>query len=93
MLFRKKPFSTKTGYYKIPLIDLSAKIENTPDNLGYLFEYSVIDDSSAYLGHPDSVLLNNGDILTVYPKGHGKGEILSKISDNGGISYDKEIEN
>ena len=92
MLFRKKLFSTKTGYYKIPLIDLSAKMENTPDNLGYLFEYSVIDDSSAYLGHPDSVLLNNGDILTVYPKGHGKGEILSKISDNSGISYDKEIE-
>ena len=93
MFFKKKPFPTKCEYYKIPLVDLSVKPENTPENLGYLFEYSVIDDSSAYLGHPDSVLLNNGEILTFYPKGHGKGAILSKISDNGGVSYDKEIEN
>ncbi len=93
MLFKKKPFPTKVDYYKIPLVDLSVKPENTPDELGYLFEYSVIDDSSAYLGHPDSVLLNNGDILTFYPKGHGKGAILSKISDDGGVTYSKTIEN
>ncbi len=93
MLFKKKPFPTKVDYYKIPLVDLSVKPENTPDELGYLFEYSVIDDSAAYLGHPDSVLLNNGDILTFYPKGHGKGAILSKISDDGGVTYSKTIEN
>lgn len=93
MLFRKKPFPTKVDYYKIPLIDLSVKPQNIPDNLGYLFEYSVVDDSAAYLGHPDSVLLNNGDILTFYPKGHGKGAILSKISDDGGVTYNKTIEN
>ncbi|MBR5320404.1 MAG: exo-alpha-sialidase [Clostridia bacterium] len=67
--------------------------ENTPEDLKYLYEYTIVDDSAGYLGHPDSVLLNNGDILTLYPKGHGKGAVLSKISDNGGISYDKEIEN
>ena len=93
MLFKKKPFPTKVDYYKIPLVDLSVKPENTPENLGYLFEYSIIDDSAAYLGHPDSVLLNNGDILTLYPKGHGKGAVLSKISDDGGVSYNKTIEN
>ncbi len=93
MLFKKKPFPAKVDYYKIPLVDLSVKPENTPEELGYLFEYSVIDDSAAYLGHPDSVLLNNGDILTFYPKGHGKGTILSKISDDGGITYNKTIEN
>jgi len=93
MLFKKKPFPTKVDYYKIPLVDLSVKPENTPENLGYLFEYSVIDDSAAYLGHPDSVLLNNGDILTFYPKGHGKGAILSKISDDDGKTYTKEIAN
>ena len=76
MLFKKRPFPKKTGYYNIPMVDLSVEPENTPDNLGYLFEYSVIDDSAAYLGHPDSVLLKNGDILTFYPKGHGKGAIL-----------------
>lgn len=93
MFFKKKPFPTKVDYYKIPLIDLSVKPENTPEELGYLFEYSVVDDSSAYLGHPDSVLLNNGDILTFYPEGHGKGAILSKISDDGGATYNKTIEN
>ena len=49
MFFKKKPFPTKCEYYKIPLVDLSVKPENTPENLGYLFEYSVIDDSAAYL--------------------------------------------
>lgn len=93
MLFKKRPFPQKTGYYTIPMVDLSLMPENTPDELKYLYSYSVVDDSAGYLGHPDSVLLNNGDILTVYPKGHGKGAVISKISDNGGISYDKEIEN
>ena len=93
MFFKKKPFPKKTGYYKIPQVDLSVKPRNTPEELEYLFENTIVDDSAGYLGHPDSVLLNNGDILTFYPKGHGKGAVLSKISDNGGVSYDKEIEN
>ncbi len=93
MFFKKKPFPKKYGYYSIPMVDLSIMPENTPDELKYLYNYSVVDDNAGYLGHPDSVLLNNGDILTFYPKGHGKGAVLSKISDNGGISYDKEIEN
>lgn len=93
MLFKKRPFPKKTGYYSIPMVDLSVEPQNTPDELKYLYKYTVIDDNAGYLGHPDSVLLNNGDILTLYPKGHGKGAVLSKISDNGGISYDKEIEN
>lgn len=93
MFFKKKPFPKTTGYYKIPQVDLSVKPQNTPEELEYLFENTIVDDSAGYLGHPDSVLLNNGDILTFYPKGHGKGAVLSKISDNGGVSYDKEIEN
>ena len=93
MFFKKTPFPKKTGYYNIPQVDLSVKLQNTPEGLEYLFENTIVDDSTGYLGHPDSVLLNNGDILTFYPKGHGKGAVLSKISDNGGVSYDKEIEN
>ncbi len=93
MFFKKKPFPKKVDYYKIPVVDLSVMPENTPEELKYLYEYSIVDDNAGYLGHPDSVLLNNGDILTFYPKGHGKGAVISKISDNGGISYDKEIEN
>ena len=93
MFFKKKPFPKKYGYYTIPMVDLSVEPENTPEELKYLYKYSIVDDNAGYLGHPDSVLLNNGDILTLYPKGHGKGAVLSKISDNSGISYDKKIEN
>lgn len=89
----KKPFRKKAEQYKIPLVDLSVKPKDVPKELEYLFEYTTVDDSSAYLGHPDSVLLNNSDILTFYPKGHGKGAILSKISDDGGKSYKKSVEN
>ena len=93
MFFKKTPFSKKTGYYNIPQVDLSIKPQNLSEELEYLFENTIIDDSTGYLGHPDSVLLNNGNILTFYPKGHGKGAVLSKISNSGGVSYDKEIEN
>lgn len=92
-MFLKRPFPKNVDYYKIPLVDLSVMPENTPDELKYLYNYTIVDDHAPYLGHPDSVLLKNGDILTFYPKGHGKGAIISKISDNNGESYDKTIEN
>lgn len=76
------------GNYTIPQIDLSVKPGNCPDELSGLFDFSVIDDSADYLGHPDSVLLKNGDILTVYPAGHGKGAVKGAVSRDGGLSYD-----
>lgn len=77
--------------YNIPQLDLSERPENTPEKYAYLYEQTVVDDSESYLGHPDSVLLKNGDILTVYPHGHGKGAVLNKISTDGGLSYTKCI--
>jgi hypothetical protein len=68
-------------------IDLSRMPEAIPKEFRYLFEMQIVDAGNGYLGHPDSVTLKNGDILTVYPKGHGKGEILNKISSDGGVSY------
>ena len=62
--------------YSIKQIDLSVCPENTPEELKYLYEQSVVDYGEGYLGHPDSVLLKNGDILTFFPKGHGKGAFL-----------------
>lgn len=79
--------------YSIPMVRLDVEPENTPEELKYLYELSIVDDSLDYLGHPDSVLLKDGSILTVFPSGHGKGAIRSKISRNGGITYDYEIEN
>lgn len=93
MLFRKRPFSKHTDYYGIPQIDLSVKPVNLPAELDYLYEKVTVDDSKGYLGHPDSVLLNNGNILTFYPEGHGKGKLISKISTDSGRSYTESVKN
>lgn len=82
--FSKYP---KAKYYTIPQIDLSKKTEGTCSRFGYLFENTVIDDSKGYLGHPDSILLHDGSILTFFPEGHGKGKIIAKMSKDGGKTY------
>lgn len=91
MLFWSK--SNKIKYYTIPQIDLSEKTEGADSRFDYLFQKSVVDDSKAYLGHPDSILLNNGDILTFYPEGHGKGRIITKRSTDGGKTYSDGLQN
>lgn len=82
------------GDYTIPELDLSSIYE---DLLGskyeYLYSLSVVDSSKDYMAHPDSVLLKDGNILTVYPAGHGKGAILNKISTDGGVSWGPSVEN
>ncbi len=93
MFFFKNRFQKKVPYYSIPQVDLAVKPDNTPEKFEYLYENVTVDDSSAYLGHPDSVLLRNGNVLTFYPEGHGKGRIISKISVDGGKSYTEEIKN
>ena len=91
-IFEKK-YENGAGDYTIPLVRLDVMPENTPEELKYLYEFSVVDNELDYLGHPDSVLLKDGSILDVYPSGHGKGAIRSKISRDGGITYDAKIEN
>lgn len=84
-------FKVKGSNYTIPQLDLSVMPENVDEKYRYLYEYSVVDEGMGYLGHPDSVLLKNGNILTVYPEGHGKGAILGKISTDGGVTYEKTL--
>lgn len=86
-------FSNGAGDYSIPLVRLDVMPENTPDELKYLYELSTIDDGLDYIGHPDAILLKDGSILDVYPSGHGKGAVRSRISYDGGITYTGEIEN
>ncbi|MCQ2462895.1 MAG: glycoside hydrolase [Clostridia bacterium] len=81
----------KGSNYTIEQLDLSVKPEKIDEKYKYLYEYSTVDEGSGYLGHPDSVLLKDGRILTVYPQGHGKGAILSAISDDGGLSYTDKL--
>ena len=81
------------GDYSIPELDLSVMPEELEGTeYEYLYELTTVDNSKDYMAHPDSVLLRNGNILTVYPAGHGKGAVLNKVSTNGGISWDETIE-
>ena len=81
------------GDYSLPNIRLDLRPEGLPEELGYLFDLVTVDDGLDYIGHPDSVLLKNGDILTVYPSGHGKGAVRSRLSHDGGKSYTGSLKN
>jgi hypothetical protein len=65
--------------YSIPVIDLSADTARRV----------VVDrEPQQYLGHPTTVLLEDGrTIITVYPKGHGRGAIVLKRSTDGGKTW------
>lgn len=99
--------------YTIPQIDLSEKLVRLPGEdvniseediakYSYLFnESTVVDNSTNYIAHPDSILLKEkalgasefvytDDILTMFPLGHGKGALKAKISTDGGKTYKEE---
>lgn len=84
---------TKGTPYAIPQLDLTKRPPNVEERFDYLYHTAVVDDSKQYMAHPDSVLLKNGSILTVYPEGHGKGPILNKISEDGGRSWGASLAN
>ncbi len=67
--------------YSIPLIDLAGETHR---------QIIVDKEPGQYLGHPTTVLLeDNKTIITVYPKGHGRGAIVMKKSTDGGLSWVK----
>lgn len=70
-------------YLSIPIIDLN---EETTRQV-------VVDrEEGQYLGHPTTVLLEDGKtILIVYPKGHGRGEIVYKRSTDGGVTWSERL--
>ena len=65
--------------YSIPIIDLDARTQGQ----------SVVDrEKGQYLGHVTTVLLEDSrTILAVYPKGHGRGAIVYKRSDDAGLTW------
>ena len=83
-LFAAAQTATLKPYLEIPTIDLDQET----------FRQVVIDKEEAqYLGHPTTVLYENGKtMLAIYPKGHGKGEIVMKRSKDGGITWSERIE-
>ena len=70
-------------YLSIPVIDLDRET----------YRQVVVDrEEGQYLGHPTTVLLEDGKtILTVYPKGHGRGEIVYKKSTDEGLTWGERL--
>jgi hypothetical protein len=69
--------------YTIPLIDLAAQTER---------QVVVDREPGQYLGHPTTVLLEDGrTIVAVYPKGHGRGPIVMKRSEDGGLTWSERL--
>lgn len=69
--------------YTIPVIDLADQRER---------QVIVDREEGQYLGHPTTLLLDDGKtILCVYPKGHGRGGIVYKRSDDGGLTWSERL--
>ncbi len=69
--------------YTIPIVDLAADTSR---------QVMVDRESGQYLGHPTTVLLEDGrTMIVVYPKGHGKGAIMMKRSTDGGLAWSERL--
>ena len=45
-----------------------------------------------YLGQPDMIQTQSGRLITAYPIGHGKGPLVMRISDDGGITWTEKTD-
>lgn len=67
----------------IPVIDLSGDTDR---------QVVVDKEAGQYLGHVSTVLMEDGrTIYAVYPKGHGRGAIVMKRSDDGGQTWSERL--
>lgn len=76
---------TKPGpYLTIPVVDLDQDLSR---------QVVVDREPGQYLGHPTTLLLeDHKTILTVYPKGHGRGAIVYKKSLDAGLTWSDRME-
>lgn len=79
-----KPLKTKLPpNYSIPTVDISREIQR---------QVIVDREAGQYLGHPTTVLLEDGrTMLTVFPRGHGRGAIVYKRSTDGGLTWSERL--
>ena len=69
--------------YTIPLVDLAHETDR---------QVVVDREPGQYLGHPTTVLLEDGrTMLAVYPKAHGRGAIVYKRSEDGGLTWGERL--
>lgn len=83
LLMTAAPALPQTRPFSIPTVDLADET----------FRQVTVDrEHRQYLGHPTTVLLEDGiSILTVYPKGHGGGSIVMKRSPDGGLTWSDRL--
>lgn len=69
--------------YTIPVVDIS----------GEKVRQVIVDqEKGQYLGHPTTLLLeDNKTMLIVYPKGHGRGPIVYKRSNDTGLTWSERL--
>ena len=68
---------------EIPYIDLAEETDR---------QVIVDREKGQYLGHPTTILLNDGKtVLCVYPKGHGRGPIVYKRSNDAGKTWSNRL--
>ncbi|GJM34299.1 MAG: sialidase [Saprospiraceae bacterium] len=71
------------NYYSLPFIDFNDDVQR---------QIIVDKEAGQYLGHPTTVLLEDGKTMyCVYPKGHGRGGIVMKRSDDGGLNWSERL--
>ncbi len=69
--------------YTIPVVDISGEKER---------QVIVDQEKGQYLGHPTTLLLeDNKTMLIVYPKGHGRGPIVYKRSNDTGLTWSDRL--
>lgn len=82
----RPPANLKTALppgYTIPIVDIS----------GDTARQTIVDrEPGQYLGHPTTVLLEDQKtLLAVYPKGHGRGAIVYKRSEDAGLTWGERL--
>ncbi len=95
-------FSDKV-FYEANVVDLTTVTKECDKELFYMFEQHIVDDNTVeavvggkktnYLGHPDTVMLDSGVLLTCYPEGHGRGATRIKISKDNGKTWREQVPN
>ncbi len=69
--------------YTIPVVDISGEKQR---------QVIVDQEKGQYLGHPTTLLLeDNKTMLIVYPKGHGRGPIVYKRSNDTGLAWSERL--
>ena len=78
-----EPGRIKPPAYSIPILDLADQKHR---------QVVVDREKDQYLGHPTTVLHEDQNtMITVYPKGHGRGAVMMKRSSDAGLTWSQRL--